>query len=229
MLERATRTDIPMKPQVIAHEIGKRIKNDAVVTCDSGTITTWWARHIPARRGQMHTCSGTLATMACGVPYANAAQIAYPDRQVICFIGDGGFSMLMCEFITAIKYKLPIKVCVIKNDVLGQIKWEQMVFLGNPEYGVDLQPIDYAMFAKACGAENFALKDPRMAGDVVEQWLAAPGPALLEATVDALEPPLPAKIKPEQALHFVESLARGEGKALEIAKTVFKDKVRELI
>lgn len=229
MLERATRTDIPMKPQVIAHEIGKRIKNDAVVTCDSGTITTWWARHIPARRGQMHTCSGTLATMACGVPYANAAQIAYPDRQVICFIGDGGFSMLMCEFITAIKYKLPIKVCVIKNDVLGQIKWEQMVFLGNPEYGVDLQPIDYAMFAKACGAENFALKDPRMAGDVVEQWLAAPGPALLEATVDALEPPLPAKIKPEQALHFVESLARGEDKALEIAKTVFKDKVRELI
>jgi pyruvate dehydrogenase (quinone)/pyruvate oxidase len=229
MEERASRTDIPMKPQVVAHEIGKRIRNDAIVTCDSGTITTWWARYIPAKRGQMHSCSGTLATMACGLPYANAAQIAYPDRQVICFIGDGGFSMLMCEFITAIKYKLPIKVCIIKNNVLGQIKWEQMVFLGNPEYGVDLQPIDYVMYAKACGAEAFALKDPQMAGDVVDQWLAAPGPAILEATVDSLEAPMPAKIKPEQAIHFAESLARGEDKALKIAKTIFKDKVRELI
>ncbi len=229
MLERATRPDVPMKPQVIAHEIGKRLRNDAIVTCDSGTITTWWARHIPARRGQMHSCSGTLATMACGLPYANGAQIAYPDRQVICFIGDGGFAMLMCEFITAVKYKLPIKVCVIKNDVLGQIKWEQMVFLGNPQFGVELQPIDFAMYAKACGAEGFSLKDPKLAGDTVEQWLAAPGPAILEASVDALEPPLPGKIKPEQALRFAESLARGQDKALDIAKTVFKDKVREMV
>ena len=229
MQERASRTDVPMKPQVVAHEIGKRLRNDAIVTCDSGTITTWWARHIPVKRGQLHSCSGNLATMACGLPYANAAQIAYPERQVICFIGDGGFSMLMCEFITAVKHKLPIKVCIIKNDVLGQIKWEQMVFLGNPEYGVQLQPIDYVMFARACGAEAFALKDPKLAGDTVEQWLAAAGPAILEATVDSLEAPMPAKIKPEQAVHFAESLARGEDNALKTAKTIFKDKIRELI
>ena len=229
MMERANRTDVPMKPQVVAHEIGKRLRNDAIVTCDSGTITTWWARQIPAKRGQMHSCSGTLATMACGLPYANAAQIAYPDRQVICFIGDGGFAMLMCEFITAVKYKLPIKVCIIKNDVLGQIKWEQMVFLGNPEYGVELQPIDFSLYARACGAEGITLRDPKQAGDAVEQWLAAPGPAILEAYVDPLEPPLPGKVKPEQAYHFAESLARGQDKALEIAKTVFKDKVRELV
>lgn len=229
MQERASRMDIPMKPQVVAAAIGKHLRNDAIVTCDSGTITTWWARHIPAKRGQMHSCSGTLATMACGLPYANAAQIAYPDRQVVCFIGDGGFSMLMCEFITAIKYKLPIKVCVVKNNVLGQIKWEQMVFLGNPEYGVELQPIDYAGYARACGAQAFTLTDPKNAGDAVEQWLSTPGPALLEAVVDPLEPPLPAKVKPEQAIHFVESLARGEDNALKIAKTVFKDKIREMI
>ncbi len=229
MRERSTRTDSPMKPQVVAREIGEHLRNDAIVTCDSGTITTWWARQIPAKRGQMHTCSGTLATMACGLPYANAAQVAYPDRQVVCFIGDGGFTMLMCEFITAVKYKLPIKVCVIKNDVLGQIKWEQMVFLGNPEYEVALQPIDFAAFARACGAQGFTLKDPKMAGDTVSQWLATPGPAILEATVDPLEPPLPAKVKPEQAIHFAESLARGEDRALDIAKTVFKDKIRELV
>jgi pyruvate dehydrogenase (quinone)/pyruvate oxidase len=87
-----------------------------------------------AKKGQMHSCSGNLATMACGMPYAIAAQIAYPDRQVIAVIGDGAFTMLMGEIITAVTYKLPIKLVVIKNNTLGQIKWEQMVFLGNPEY-----------------------------------------------------------------------------------------------
>ena len=229
MLERASRTENPMKPQVVAHEIGRRIRDNAIVTCDSGTITTWWARHIPAKRGQMHTCSGNLATMACGLPYANAAQVAYPDRQVICFQGDGGFTMLMMELITAVKYKLPIKVCVIKNNTLGQIKWEQLVFLGNPEYEVDLQPIDFAAYARAVGAQGFAAQDPKTCGDIVEQWLNAPGPAVLEATVDALEPPLPAKIKPEQALHFAESLLRGEPNAGEIARKAFGTKIRELV
>ena len=89
------------------------------------------------------TLSGNLATMAPGLPYALAAQLAFPDRPVIAFVGDGGFSMLMADFVTAVKYKLPIKVVIIKNNYLGQIKWEQMVFLGNPEFGVDLHPIDF--------------------------------------------------------------------------------------
>jgi pyruvate dehydrogenase (quinone) len=140
MKESATRRDVPMKPQVIAHELGQRLANNAIVSCDSGTITTWWARHIPVKAGQMHGVSGNLASMACGLPYTLAAQIAYPNRQCVAFVGDGGFSMLMAEFVTAVKYKLPIKVVIVKNGTLGQIKWEQMVFLGNPEFGVDLQP-----------------------------------------------------------------------------------------
>src|SRR5579872_4965657 len=95
MQERASIKDKPMRPQVIAHELGKRLPANAIVTCDSGTITTWWARHIPAKRGQMHSCSGNLATMACGLPYAIAAAAAHPDRPVFAFVGDGGFSMLM--------------------------------------------------------------------------------------------------------------------------------------
>lgn len=229
MHERASRMDVPMKPQVIASEIGRRLRDDAIVTSDSGTITTWWARHIPAKRGQMHSCSGNLATMACGLPYANAAQIAYPDRQVVCFIGDGGFTMLGCELITAVKYKLPIKVCVIKNNTLGQIKWEQMVFLGNPEYGVELEPIDFALYAKACGAAGMTVDNPKACGDAVDTWLNTPGPAVLEAVVDPFEPPMPAKIKPEQAYHFAKSLASGQPEALDIAKTVFRDKIRELV
>ena len=154
MEKRATRRDKPMKPQVVAWELGNLLRSDAIVSCDSGTITTWWARQIRAKRGQMHSVSGNLASMACGLPYAIAAQVAYPDRQCIAFVGDGGFSMLMADFVTAVKYKLPIKVVIIKNNTLGQIKWEQMVFLGNPEYAVDLHPIDFAEFAHSCGGNR---------------------------------------------------------------------------
>src|SRR5947207_6360831 len=92
---RGTSREKPMKPQVVAWELGKRLSDTAIVSSDSGTIATWFARQIPARRGQMYSLSGTLATMANGLPYAVAAQIAYPERQCGAFVGDGGFSMLM--------------------------------------------------------------------------------------------------------------------------------------
>jgi len=226
---RASRMDKPMKPQVVAWELGKRLHKDAIVSCDSGTIATWFAREIPVKRGQMHSLSGTLATMAAGLPYTLAAQLAYPHRQCVAFVGDGGFSMLMADFATAVKYQLPIKLVIIKNNTLGQIKWEQMVFLGNPEYGVDLTPIDFAAFAHACGGVGYTLDDPNSCAHTVEQFLNAPGPAILEAVVDPFEPPLPGKVKAEQALHFAESLARGEPNRSKIALTVASDKVRELV
>jgi pyruvate dehydrogenase (quinone) len=229
MKERATRRDVPMKPQVIASELGQRLSDNAIVSCDSGTIATWWARHIPVKAGQMHTLSGNLASMANGLPYTIAAQIAYPNRQCVAFVGDGGFSMLMAEFATAVKYKLPIKVVIVKNGTLGQIKWEQMVFLGNPEFGVDLHPIDFAAIARACGGEGFTSEDPADCGRVVEQFLNAPGPAILQAVVDPLEPPLPAKVTADQALKFGESLVRGEPNRSKIALTAISDKVRELV
>ena len=229
MEKRATRRDKPMKPQVVAWELGKRLRDDAIVSCDSGTIATWWARQILARRGQMHTLSGNLATMAPGLPYSIAAQVAFPGRECIAFVGDGGFSMLMADFVTAVKYKLPIKVVIIKNNTLGQIKWEQMVFLGNPEYGVDLHPIDFAAFAHACGGVGFTVEDPGDCGPILDEFLKVPGPAVLQAVVDPFEPPFPAMVKAQQALHFAESLARGEPNRKKIALTALSDKVRELI
>jgi pyruvate dehydrogenase (quinone)/pyruvate oxidase len=229
MEKRGTRQDKPMKPQVVAWELGKRLTSDAIVNCDSGTITTWWARQIPVKKGQMHSVSGTLASMAGGLPYALAAQIAYPEKQVVAFVGDGGFSMLMAEFVTAVKYKLPIKVVIVKNNTLGQIKWEQMVFLGNPEYGVDLHPIDFAAFAVACGGKGFTVDDPALCGSALEEFLATPGPAILQAEIDPFEPPMPAKITADQALKFAESLARGEPNRAKIMATALGDRVRELI
>jgi pyruvate dehydrogenase (quinone)/pyruvate oxidase len=229
MEERGSRADSPMKPQVVAWELGKRLRDDAIVSCDSGTIATWWARQIPVKRGQMHSLSGTLASMANGLPYAIAAQIAYPDRQCVAFMGDGGFSMLMAELATAVKYDLPIKVVIIKNNTLGQIKWEQMVFLGNPEYGVELHPIDFALFAKACGATGFTIEDPADCGRILDQALATPGPVLIEAVVDPYEPPMPAEITTDQALKFAQSLAKGQPRRMKIATTIAEDKIREMI
>jgi len=229
MEERGTRQDMPMKPQVVAWELGKRLSDTAIIAVDSGTITTWAARQIPIKRGQLFSVSGTLASMACGLPYAIAAQIAYPDRQCVAFVGDGGFSMLMAEFATAVKYQLPVKVVVIKNNTLGQIKWEQMVFLGNPEYGCDLHPIDFAAVARACGGTGFTIEDPATCGAILDEALRTPGPVVVEAVVDQFEPPMPAKITAEQALHFAQSLARGEPNRTKIALTAVSNAVRELI
>jgi pyruvate dehydrogenase (quinone)/pyruvate oxidase len=227
--ERGTRGEVPMKPQVVAHELGRRLRPDAIVAFDSGTVTAWVARHIPAQKGQQFIVSGGLASMACAVPYAIAAQLAYPARQVVAFVGDGGFAMLMAEFATAVKYRLPIKVVLVKNNTLGQIKWEQMIFLGNPEYGVELQPIDFAAVAQACGGTGLTVEDPREMGKTLERALAVPGPVLVEAVVDPYEPPMPGKATIEQAAMFGKALLRGEPNRVKIAWTVISDRVRELV
>ena len=224
-----TADDMPMKPQVVAWNLGKRLRNDAIVCCDSGTIATWWARQIPVKRGQMHSLSGNLATMAPGLPYAIAAQIAYPDRQVVAFVGDGGFSMLGFEMLTAVKYRLPVKVVIIKNDYLGQIKWEQMVMEGTPEFAVKLQPANFRLFAEACGATGLRVDNPHDIGDAIDHFLDVPGPAVLEAIVDPLTAPMPGNIKPEQAYKFAQSLVRGQPKARKIMREAFIDRARQLV
>lgn len=229
MEERGTRRDMPMKPQVPAWELGKRLSDDAIVTSDSGTIATWWARQIKARAGQMYSLSGTLATMANGLPYTLAAQIAYPDRQCVAFVGDGGFSMLMADFSTAVRYKLPIKVVIISNNSLGQIKWEQMVFLGNPEYGCDLHPIDFVKFAEACGGRGWRVEDPARMGPVLDEALAYDGPCVIDCIVDGEEPPMPGKVRLSQAKQFAKSLARGQKGRGKIIKTIAENRVKEMI
>jgi pyruvate dehydrogenase (quinone) len=122
-----------------------------------------------------------------------------------------------------------VDVVIVKNNTLGQIKWEQMVFLGNPEYGVELQPIDFALVAQACGAAGFTLEDPAECGTVLDRALGTPGPVVVQALVDPYEPPLPAKITLEQATKFAKSLALGEPNREKIALTVLGDRVRELV
>jgi pyruvate dehydrogenase (quinone) len=229
MKERGTRRDMPMKPQVVTYELNRLLDDDAIVSADSGTIATWAARYIDIRGDMKFSLSGSLASMANGLPYSIGAAVAYPKRQVVCIVGDGGFSMLMAELATLVKYDLRVKVIVIKNNVLGMIKWEQIVFEGNPEFGVELQPIDFEAYAKACGAGGFTIENPTDAQSTLERALAHPGPALVQAVVDANEPPLPGKITTKQALEFARALARGEKDGWQILKTIAEDKVREVV
>jgi pyruvate dehydrogenase (quinone)/pyruvate oxidase len=226
---RETRDDAPPKPQVVARHVNDLLADNAIVTTDSGTITTWAARHIHMRAGMMFSCSGNLATMAPGLPYALGAQAAYPDRQVVAFVGDGGFTMLMGDFVTAVKHDLPIKVVIIKNNILGQIKWEQMIFLGNPEYDVALHPIDFVKYAEACGGVGFRCEKPEEVLPALQAAFASRKPAIVEAIVDPYEPPMPAKVTAQQAIRLAESLARGQPEGGKIMAAIFKDKVKEMV
>jgi len=229
MEQRGTRTEMPMKPQVVTYQLNKLLANDAIVSSDSGTIATWAARYIEMRDGMQFSLSGNLATMANGLPYSIGAAVAYPGRQVVCIVGDGGFTMLMGEIATLVKYNLPVKVIIIKNNTLGQIKWEQLVMEGKPEFGVELQPIDFAAHAQACGAAGYTITEPGQAEAVLREALAHPGPAVVQAVVDGNEPPMPGKITTQQAIKFAEALALGEKDRWSLIKNVVIGKVREVV
>jgi len=229
MNERGTRMDMPMKPQVVTYHLNKLLDDDAIISSDSGTIATWTARYIDIRGAMKFSLSGTLATMANGLPYSIGAAVAYPGRQVVCIVGDGGFTMLMGEMATLVKYKLPVKVIIIKNNALGQIKWEQMVLDANPEFGVDLEPIDFAKYAEAAGARGYTIWDPKEAEGTLRKALQHDGPVVVEAVVDKNEPPLPGHVKLNQAIHFAEALAKGQRDTKAIVKTIAEDKIREVI
>jgi pyruvate dehydrogenase (quinone) len=224
-LTRADRESTPLKPQRVVKAFSEMLDDDAIVSVDCGTNTIWSARGIDIRGTQKFSCSGTLATMGPGLPYAIAAAIAFPDRQSVAVVGDGGFTMMMGEFATAVKYKLPIKVLIIKNNSLGMIKWEQMVFLGNPEYACDLEAIDFVKFAEACGARGFRCESPEELRPAMDNAFAATdGPVIIEATVDQFEPPQPPRADATQALHMAEALVRGEPNRGKIAATMFRNK-----
>ncbi|HEY7264919.1 MAG TPA: thiamine pyrophosphate-dependent enzyme [Trebonia sp.] len=219
----------PIAPQYLMAAISELATDDAVLTCDSGTIATWAARHWTIRGDRQFYLSGNLATMAPGLPYAIAIQHAYPDRQVIAFVGDGGFAMLMGEFLTAIQHRLPVKVVINNNNSLGQILWEQMV-LGYPEHGVRYpEPFaDYAAFATANGALGTKVTKPGDVRGAIRAALDHPGPALIDVNVNPAEPPMPGKVEYEQAKKFALAFLRGQPHKATIGTTLFKDRIQQL-
>jgi pyruvate dehydrogenase (quinone) len=178
----------PLRPQMVIKAVSDLIADDAVISLDCGANTHFAARNLMLRPGQRLTGTGMMASMAPGLPFAIAGSLAYPDRQSVAIVGDGGFAMLMAEMTTAVQHKLPIKIIVLKNDSLAEVKFEQ-VGLGNPSFGCDLSPIDFVAFARACGAEGYRCERPEEVRPAVQAALSSPRPALVEAIVDPDERP----------------------------------------
>jgi pyruvate dehydrogenase (quinone)/pyruvate oxidase len=127
-----------------------------------------------------------------------------------------------------VKYQLPIKIFVLKNNVLGMIRWEQMMFLGNPEFGVELQEVDFAMVARGFGMKTLRVEEPAEVAGAVTEALRHRGPVLVEAVVDAFEPLMPGQIKPQQAEKYAEALKRGQPNAERVALTLFRDAIEDI-
>jgi pyruvate dehydrogenase (quinone) len=214
-----------IKPQSIAAAVSEHLDDNAIISVDSGTNTIWAARYINIRKGMKFSLSGTLASMGCGLPYALAAQIAYPERQCVAFVGDGGFAMLMGEFATAVQYNLPIKVIILKNNTLGMIRWEQMAFLGNPEFGVEFSPIDFAKFAESCGGKGYSIRKPGEVKSTMKLAMKERKPTIIEAYVDPFEPPMPPKTDPEFVRNMAEAFAKGQPYATRIGLTLYRNQV----
>ena len=189
LLERVvTTTSSPLRPQMVIRVLSDLLADDAVISLDCGANTHFAARCLRLRSGQSLTGTGMLASMGPGLPFAIAASFAYPGRQSVAVVGDGGFAMLMAELTTAVAHKLPVKIVILKNNSLAEVKFEQKE-IGNPEYGCDLAPIDFVAFAKACGAEGFRCERPDQVHGAIDAALRSPGAAVVEAIVDSNEKP----------------------------------------
>jgi pyruvate dehydrogenase (quinone)/pyruvate decarboxylase len=180
---------VPLRPQSVVRALSDALADDAIVTFDCGANTHFAARHVRFRAAQRLVSPGMLDTMAPGLPYAIAAQLACPGRQVVAIVGDGGFAMLMAELTTAVANKLPIKVLILDNRALAQVVFEQKE-AGHGVFGTDLGAIDFVAFAAACGAAGFACRRPEEVGPAIAAALRAPGPAVIHAFVDPAEPTL---------------------------------------
>jgi pyruvate dehydrogenase (quinone) len=215
-----------IKPQVIASAVSNHLDNDSIISVDSGTNTIYAARFIDIKKGMKFSLSGTLASMACGLSYAIAAKIAYPNRQSVAFVGDGGFAMLMGEFATAVQHNLPIKVIILKNNTLGMIRWEQMGVLGNPEFGVEFSDIDFAKFAECCGGKGYTIKKTDEIEQVMQKAMQEKTkPVVVDAYVDPFEPLMPPKMEQEFTKNIVQSFSKGQPYANRIGLTLFRNQI----
>jgi pyruvate dehydrogenase (quinone) len=215
-----------LTPGHLAQELGEQLAADAIVAWDSGHNTGVLARYVPAKAGQMFSGSGMMATMASSIPYAIAAALAYPGRDVVAFTGDGGAAMLLGELATVVKYRLPIKIVVMKNNTLGQIKWEQLMFLGNPECECDLHPIDFAGVAQAMGMKGLRIESPADCRATLQAAFATAGPVLVEAPVDPNDPLLPPKRMPKYVENLEKALDAGTSGAEQIRAALAREPAR---
>ncbi len=173
----------PIRPQYIIKVLNEQVADDAVIALDIGENCWWFGRNFWMKKTQKMVMSGYLATMGFGLPAALAAQLVYPKRQVICITGDGGFSMVMAEFMTAVKYKLPVKIFLFNNSQLGMIMQEQKVE-NYPNWNTELYNCNFADYANNCGGLGITVKTPDELPGAVEKALKSDKPVIVDIETD---------------------------------------------
>jgi pyruvate dehydrogenase (quinone) len=217
LAERAAQAANPINPQQVFRELSPRLPDRAVVTADSGTAANWYARDLRFRTGMSGSLSGGLATMGPALPYGLSAKFAFPDRPVVCCVGDGAMQMLGNAVLVDVarywkEWADPrFVVLVVNNRDLNMVTWEQRVMTGIPRFAdsQDVPSFDYAGYARMLGLEGVEMKRPE---DVVPGWeraMAARRPVVIDAWTDPETAPLPPHITLEEARNFLGSMLKG--------------------
>jgi pyruvate oxidase/acetolactate synthase-1/2/3 large subunit len=173
----------PLRPPQIIKVLNDKISKDAVIALDVGEQCWWFGRNFLMRDTQKLTFSGNLGSMGSGLPGAMAATLAFPDRQAVCITGDGGFAMVMGDFMTAVKNEMPVKVFVFNNKQLGMIMQEQKIE-GYPIWQTDLYNCDFAAYAISCGATGIKVNNPKQLEGSVKEALDKKGPVIVDIDTD---------------------------------------------
>jgi pyruvate dehydrogenase (quinone) len=215
----------PIHPQFVAKVISDLADEDAIVTCDVGEPTVWAARYLRVNGKRRLLGSFLHGSMANAMPQAIGAQISHPGRQVISMSGDGGFSMLLGDLLTVRQSKLPVKIVVFNNGLLGFVDIE-MKAGGFLPVGTHLDNPSFAKVAEAVGIYGVRVEDPAQLADAVKQAFAHDGPALIDVVTNPLELIMPPKIKLEQAKGFsvwmMKAVLNGQANEIvELARTAF--------
>jgi len=213
----------PIHPQYLARIVSEQAAADAVFTADVGTPTVWAARYLTMNGQRRLIGSFGHGSMANAMPQAIGVQAAQPGRQVISLSGDGGFTMLMGDLITLTQMKLPVKVVIFNNGVLGFVALE-MKAAGFVDTGVDLENPDFAAMARAMGIFARRAEDPGELPGAMKEILSHNGPALLDVVTAKQELSMPPTIEPEQVKGFslwvLRAVMNGRGdEVIDLAKT----------
>jgi pyruvate dehydrogenase (quinone) len=234
--ERAHVEAQPINPQLVFHELSRRLPDRAILLADSGSATNWWARHLRLRRGMDAALSGTLATMGPAVPYALAAKLAFPQRPVVACLGDGAMQMIGINGLIDLaryrdRWSGPLVVLVLNNGDLNQVTWEQRVLAGDAklETSQDLPAFDFAAYARQLGLEGIRVETPGEVGPAWDRALAADGPVLLDVVTDPEVPPLPPHIRMEHAKGMASSLFHGDPEAVRVVRQTMREKFKEFV
>ncbi|MFE6776214.1 pyruvate dehydrogenase [Streptomyces sp. NPDC057702] len=214
---------VPIHPEYVASVLDEEASDDAVFTVDTGMCNVWAARYLTPNGRRRVIGSFTHGSMANALPQAVGAQFLDRKRQVVSMSGDGGFSMLMGDFLTLVQYDLPVKVVLFNNSSLGMVELEMLV-AGLPAYGTSNHNPDFAEIARAAGAYGVRVEKPKQLRGALRDAFAHRGPALVDVVTDPHALSIPPKIRAEMVTGFALSASKivldgGVGKMVQMARS----------